>query len=276
MTIEFSNIENLLYKLSADIHLENIRWIEPIGIGILKLYKVSNPEAQIHLTGRDDAINYCKTILNSSRSPVQTYTPFSQFDNEINSIAKEVTEKIIQNTYNLTTEDRKDLSEYLHYLVSEMMDNVVSHAQSHCGGYITAQYYPKKKKVQVVIIDNGLGLKQTLSKKFNTLKNEKDSIAKALEERVTGSNSFDIYTNVPKHAGLGLFFLTKIIEETNSRFFIVSNNTIYRSEHNSYTELETLFNGTIICFEIEVDNINHDLKDLMKMIMYVEDEEDAF
>ncbi len=275
MTIEFSNIESLLCKLKSDIHLENITWIEPIGIGILKLYKVSNPESQIHLTGRDSAVSYCKTILNSPRSPVQTYTPFIQFDNEINSIAKEVTEKIIQNTYNLTTEDRKDLSEYLHYLVSEMMDNVVSHAQSPCGGYITAQYYPKKKKVQVVIIDNGLGLKQTLSNKYN-LADEKEGISKALEEKVTGSNSFSIYNNIPIHAGLGLFFLTKIIEETNSRLFIVSNNTIYRSEHNSYTELETPFNGTIICFEIEVDNINHDLKELMQMIMYVEDEEDVF
>ena len=276
MTIEFSNIETLLEQLSPNIHLEDISWIEPIGIGILKLYKVVNPETQIHLTGNGNAINYCKTILNSPRSPAQTYTPFIPFDNEINSIAQEVTHKIIQNAHNLTTEDRKDLSEYLLYLVSEMMDNVVSHAQSRCGGYITAQYYPQKKKVQVVIIDNGLGLKKTLSKNFNTLKNEKEAINKAIEEKVTGSNSFDIYNNIPKHAGLGLFFLTKIIEETNSRLFIVSNNIIYRSEHNSYTELETPFSGTIICFEIEVDNINHDLKELMQMIMYVEDEEDVF
>jgi len=275
MTIAFSNIETLLEQLNPNIHLEGITWIEPIGIGILKLYKVANSETQIHLTGNDSVINYCKTILNSSRSPAQTYIPFIQFDNEIDSIAKDITSKIIQNTYNLTTEDRKDLSEYLHYLVSEMMDNVVSHAQSHCGGYVTAQYYPTKKKVQVVIIDNGLGLKQTLSQKY-VLKNEEEAITKALKEHVTGSNSFDIYTNIPKHAGLGLFFLTKIIQETNGKLFIVSNNTIYRLETDFFTELETSFNGTIVCFEIEVDNINHDLKDLMKMIMYVEEEEDVF
>ncbi|MCF6245045.1 MAG: ATP-binding protein [Sulfurovum sp.] len=275
MTIEFSNIETLLQQLNDNIYLEDITWIEPIGIAILKLYKVVNPEIQIHLTGKDNAINYCKTILNSSRTPAQTYTPFSQFDNEINSIAKDVTSKIIQNTHNLTTEDRKDLSEYLRYLVSEMMDNVVSHAQSHCGGYITAQYYPQKKKVQVVIIDNGLGLKQTLSHKY-PLENESDAISKALEEKVTGSNVFSIYNNVPKHAGLGLFFLTKIIQETDGKLFIVSNNTIYHLKDNSFTELQTSFNGTIICFEIEVDKINHDLKDLMSIIMHVDEEEDIF
>ena len=275
MTIEFSNIETLLEQLSPNIHLENISWIEPIGIGILKLYKVVNPETQIHLTGNGNAINYCKTILNSPRSPAQTYTPFIPFDNEINSIAQEVTNKIIQNAHNLTTEDRKDLSEYLLYLVSEMMDNVVSHAQSRYGGYITAQYYPQKKKVQVVIIDNGLGLKKTLSHKY-PLETESNAISKALEEKVTGSNSFSTYNNVPKHAGLGLFFLTKIIQETDGKLFIVSNNTIFHLRDNSFTELQTPFNGTIICFEIEVDKINHDLKDLMSIIMYVDEEEDVF
>jgi len=275
MTIKFSNIETLLQQLSDNIYLEDITWIEPIGIGILKLYKVANPEVQINLTGKEKAINYCKTILSSSRSPAQTYTPFIPFDNEIDSIAKDATDKIIQNAHNLTTEDRKDLSEYLHYLVSEMMDNVVSHAQSRCGGYITAQYYPQKKKVQVVIIDNGLGLKQTLSHKY-PLETESEAISKALEEEVTGSNAFSTYNNVPKHAGLGLFFLTKIIQETAGKLLIVSNNTIYHLENDISQELNTQFKGTIVCFEIEVDNINHDLKDLMSMIMHVEDEKDAF
>jgi len=275
MTIEFSNIETLLQQLNDNIDLENITWIEPIGIGILKIYKVTNPEVQIHLTGKEKAINYCKTILNSPRSPAQTYTPFIPFDNEIDSIAKDVTDKIIQNAHNLTTEDRKDLSEYLHYLVSEMMDNVVSHAQSRCGGYITAQYYPQKKKVQVVIIDNGLGLKQTLSHKY-PLETESDAISKALEKEVTGSNSFSIYNNIPKHAGLGLFFLTSIIRETAGKLLLVSNNTIYRSENDVFQELNTHFKGTIVCFEIEIDKINHDFTDLKRMIMYVEDEEDAF
>jgi len=277
MDISFSNIEELLKKLNNqnEIQLENINWIEPIGIGILKLYKVANPDIHISLLGKESVISYCKTILNGSVSSSNSYTPCIQFNHEIEYIAKDITNKIILNIHNLDSEDKKDLSEYLHYLISEMMDNVVSHSQSACGGYVTAQYYPTKKKVQVVIIDNGLGLKQTLSKKY-TLNNESEAINKALEQNVTGSNSFDIYSNIPKHAGLGLFFLTKIIQETNGKLFIVSNNTIYHLENHSFQELKTSFFGTIICFEIEVDNINHDLKDLMKMIMYVEDEEDVF
>ncbi len=40
MTIEFSNIETLLQRLDNNINIENITWIEPIGIAILKLFKI--------------------------------------------------------------------------------------------------------------------------------------------------------------------------------------------------------------------------------------------
>lgn len=277
MNINFNNIQSLISKLNNDklLQLSNIQWIEPIGIAILKLYKVANPEVKIELTGKDGAINYCKTILEGTSSNPKSYIPFVQFTNETDSIAKQVTQKIINNVNKLPPKDQEDLSKYLNYLISEMMDNVVSHSRSPHGGFVTAQYYPGKNKVQVVIIDNGIGLKQALSKKY-TIQNEKEAILKAMEEGVTGSNEFDIYKNIPKHAGRGLFFLSKIIQETKGNLLIVSNNTIFRLNEDSMQELKTNFSGTIICFEIEEENINFTLHELMRMIMYVEDEEDIF
>ena len=64
MTIEFSNIEILLQQLGNDINLEDIIWIEPIGIAILKLFQDTNPQAEISLIGRESAVSYCNTILN--------------------------------------------------------------------------------------------------------------------------------------------------------------------------------------------------------------------
>jgi len=277
MTIEFSNIENLLSKLSADIHLENIRWIEPIGIGILKLYNVANPEVQINLTGRDSAVSYCNTILNGSLSPCNTYTPFIPFNNEIDVIADDITHKIISNANNLSPDNKDDLSKYLKYLIREMMSNVVSHAHSQIGGFITAQYYPQKNKVQVVIIDNGIGLQASLSQNYH-LNNEKDAIQKAMEKEVTGSNPFATYNNVQKHAGLGLFFLSKIIENTQGNLLVVSNNTIYKSPQNSFQELNTNFKGTLIAFEIFEDNLEYEFMQLFNIIKSEdeEEEEDAF
>jgi hypothetical protein len=277
MTIEFSNIETLLEQLSPNIHLENISWIEPIGIGILKLYNVANPEVQISLSGRDSAVSYCNTILNGSLSLCNTYTPFIPFNNEIDVISDDITHKIISNANNLSSDNKDDLSKYLKYLIREMMSNVVSHANSQIGGFITAQYYPQKNKVQVIIIDNGIGLQASLSQNYH-LNNEEDAIQKAMEKEVTGSNPFASYNNVQKHAGLGLFFLSKIIENTQGNLLIVSNNTIYKSPQNSFQELNTNFKGTLIAFEIFEDNLEYEFMQLFNIIKSEdeEDEEDAF
>ena len=267
MTIEFSNIERLLEQLNnaETITLENITWIEPIGIAILKLFNVTNSQVHLSLTGRESAVSYCNTILQGSLSSCSTYTPFVPFDNEIDVIADDITHKIINNARNLTTDEKDDLSKYLKYLIREMMSNVVSHAESHIGGFITAQYYPKKNKVQVVIIDNGIGLKASLSQNYN-LNAEKDAIQKAMEKEVTGSNPFASYNNVQKHAGLGLFFLSKIIENTQGNLLIVSNNTIYKSTQNSFQELNTGFKGTLIAFEIFEDNLEYEFMQLFNII----------
>jgi len=279
MTIEFSNIETLLKQLNNvdTITIENITWIEPIGIAILKLFNDTNPQILLSLTGNENAVSYCNTILQGSVSSSRTYTPFIPFDNEIDVIADDITHKIISNANNLTIEGKDDLSKYLKYLIREMMSNVVSHAESQIGGFITAQYYPTKKKVQVVIIDNGIGLQTSLSQKYN-LDNEKDAIVKAMEKEVTGSNSFASYNNVPKHAGLGLFFLSKIIENTRGNLLIVSNDTIYKSTQNSFQELNTDFKGTLIAFEIFEDNLEYEFIQLFNIIKSEdeEDEEDAF
>lgn len=277
MTIEFSNIETLLQQLGHDINLENITWIEPIGIAILKLFQDTNPQAEISLTGHESVVSYCNTILQGSLSSNNTYTPFISFNDEIDVIADNITNKIINNANNLLDEEKDDLSKYLKYLIREMMSNVVSHSQSPIGGFITAQYYPTKKKVQIIIIDNGIGLQASLAQKY-TLDNEADAIQKAMEKNVTGSNPFATYNNVQKHAGLGLFFLSKIIEKTQGNLLIVSNSTIYKNSPTTFKELNTDFQGTLIAFEIFEDNLEYEFMQLFNIIKSEDekDEEDAF
>jgi len=277
MTIEFSNIEVLLEQLNNKelIALNNITWIEPIGIAILKLFNVTNPQIKLTLTGKESAVSYCNTILEGSLSSYNTYTPFIPFNNEIDVIADDITHKIINNASKLTNDEKDDLSKYLKYLIREMMSNVVSHAKSQIGGFITAQYYPKKNKVQVVIIDNGIGLQESLSQNYS-LNNERDAIQKAIEKEVTGSNPCATYNNVQKHAGLGLFFLSKIIENTQGNLLIVSNNTIYKSTHtqNSFQELNTNFKGTLVAFEIFEDKLEYEFMQLFNIIKSEDEDED--
>ncbi len=283
MTIEFSNIENLLIQLNGkeNLNIENLEWIEPIGIAVLKLHKETYPMTEIFLKGNKKTIGYVTTLLDKNSSRERTYHPLEHFTSQVgdkDEIANNVTKKIIENADNLSDKDKQDFSKYLQYPISEMMDNVISHANSDVGGFVTAQYYPTKNKVQVVIIDKGVGFLKTLENKY-PLRTEKEAILKAMEKEISGSNVFEPYNNVPKHAGLGLFFLSRIIQETNGLLMIVSNNTMYRSNTNSFKVLETIFQGTLIAFEIFENQLDYEFGQLFRIISSEgeeSEEEDVF
>lgn len=48
------------------------------------------------------------------------------------------------------------------WAVNEVTDNILNHAQSQTPGVMFAQYYPEAKKIEIVIVDQGLGLYRTL------------------------------------------------------------------------------------------------------------------
>lgn len=277
MKIKFSNIEKLLQQLQGDedINIDNLNVIEPIGIALLKLHAVSNPTCQIIVSGH--GVYNLAALLSGEADTAREYTPLAHFDNtttNMDDIANDVTEIIISNTTDrLELSDQKDLALYLNYLISEMMDNVTSHSLSTYGGFIAAQYYASSNKVQVVIVDNGVGLLKSLSSHF-TLASEQEAISKAKEKEVTGSNAFDIYTQVQKHAGLGLFFLSEILKRTKGRYLILSNDTVYRSAYQathvsgeeSFQEIDTSFTGTMIAFEIYEEGLEYEFSQLFGMI----------
>ena len=280
MDIKLSNIEILLKQLKAakHIHIQDLDWIDPVGIAILKQYKVSYSEVEVKTSAR--SFSYVKKLLDTAYDPMEHHLSVIHFDDKtdnIDELKSILTHKIIDYAENLSSEEKEDLSEYLEYMISEMMGNVTSHAKSFYGGFVTAQYYPRERKVQVVIIDGGIGFLATLSR-LGVIK-EEEAIQKALEKDVTGSNKYSTYNNVPEHAGLGLFFLSRIIEETNGNLVIISNNTIFRFPDYSINTFDTSFKGSVIAFEMYVNNIDNDFMTLFKRIGYrevVEDNEDIF
>jgi uncharacterized protein YbcV (DUF1398 family) len=281
LDIRFSNIRNLLEQLnSQNIDIKNLTWIEPIGIALLKLYKEVNKGKTVEVSGDASSISYVNTLLHSSNNS-NTYMPLVQFKNgeNIDTITQNVTEKILQSTQSLTIPDREDFGKYLQYLISEIMDNVISHSCSSVGGFISAQYYPKKNKVQIVIVDGGIGLLKGLSSQ-HSVANEEESIKKAMEKEVTGSNAFEAYNNVQKHAGLGLYFLSKIIEHTKGKLIIVSNDSMYESSSQNYTTIKSSFRGTLVAFEIYEKNLEYDFSTLHNIIRdedkNEEEDEDVF
>ena len=86
MEILFSNIESLLIQLKAakHIYIQELDRIDPVGIAVLKQYKVSNPEISVRTSG--ESHRYVEKLLHDIRDTEQNHLPLEHFDHRTNNI----------------------------------------------------------------------------------------------------------------------------------------------------------------------------------------------
>src|SRR3989338_5748412 len=53
------------------------------------------------------------------------------------------------------------------YIVSELVRNVLEHAQSEHGAILSAQYYKKSNTIRIGIADTGVGIKKTINQAYD-------------------------------------------------------------------------------------------------------------
>ena len=278
MQIKINNSEEFLNIFTgSNINIEYLSWIDPFGVAMLKAHADTNNQSVNIAKCNRNVKGYIKTVIGAETiNEDSTYLlqKIGQTDNE--SVADFIIKRILLKISD--SEDKDDIQQYLRYMITEMIDNVVSHACSTGYDCIAAQYYPSLKKIQIAIVDSGIGLMNSLRNNHNP-SNEVTAISKALEKEITGSNKYDSYGN-QKHAGLGLFFLKRIIEQTKGNLLIISNNTMY-SNINGTEEFKICENskwsGTAIVFEFFVDSIDYEWSQIRNLIhneVYSEEEED--
>lgn len=278
MRVRIDNAEIFLNEFTDSGINIALEWIEPFGIAMIKSYVSTNKDKEFilepcnhNVKGYLDAVIKADKIDENSTYLLQE---IGKTNNE--QVANFITSKILLEISD--NEDKDDIKQYLRYMITEMIDNVVSHSCSIGYNCIAAQYYPKLKKIQVAIVDSGIGLMNALHKMHNPA-SEQDAIQKALEKEITGSNKFDSYGH-QKHAGLGLFFLKRIIEETKGNILIISNDTIYFNK-NKIEKFKVCKNtkwmGTAIVFELSIDSIDYEwnqIRNLIQNEVYSEKDEE--
>jgi anti-sigma regulatory factor (Ser/Thr protein kinase) len=105
----------------------------------------------------------------------------------------------------------------LGYIFSELIRNVIEHAESDNGAILCAQYYKKSNSIRVGIADTGLGIKRTIARS-HSVETDLHAIRLALTPGVTGTTSKEGGTE--QNAGAGLFFI-KSIASVNKDFLVV-------------------------------------------------------
>lgn len=72
----------------------------------------------------------------------------------------------------------------LEWCVNEIIDNVRLHAEAPAPGAVCAQFYPQRHRLDVAIVDQGRGIKTSLSERL-VLKSHREAIERALERGMT-------------------------------------------------------------------------------------------
>jgi anti-sigma regulatory factor (Ser/Thr protein kinase) len=129
------------------------------------------------------------------------------------------------------------------YIVSELVRNVLEHAETKDGAIICAQYFKKSNTIRIGIVDTGIGIRKSLSRYHPTV-GDIDAIKQSLIPGVTGTTSREGGTAL--NMGAGLFFI-KSIAYTNRDFFVIYSGTgMYKLlKRNPKEELVLHANPTI-------------------------------
>lgn len=158
----------------------------------------------------------------------------------------------------LSSSNSGDLHDYLTYSFRELLRNVVEHSESSQVGYC-AQYWPSKNRVELAIIDRGIGLKNSLrNNPYIAPTDDKKSINYALMPAVSGK----AYKGAPKqygnwaNSGFGLYMTNRICRNGGS-FFIASGDTgmLLTDIGEGKKYFDCSFQGTAARMIIKTENI---------------------
>ncbi len=129
----------------------------------------------------------------------------------------------------LARSKNEELYESLAFAILEILRNVFEHSESDAL-YYCAQYWPSKDKVEIGILDCGMGLRMSLNQNPDLdIASDVDAIYSAMTPGVTKSK----YTGRPKskwaNAGYGLYMTSRICEEGGSFLIMSGEQGLYKN-----------------------------------------------
>lgn len=166
----------------------------------------------------------------------------------------------------LTREKTGQLFEAISYAVREVLRNAAEHSQSKTVRYC-GQYWPTKNRVQIAILDSGIGVTASLANNPHLeTKNDADALKLATMPGISGKmfegveiRPYDAWQN----SGYGLYMIYRMCRRAGSLFMTSNDATLQViSDTHSATSMTTL-PGTSIRIQFDtrkLDDLSAQLK----------------
>lgn len=195
-----------------------------------------------------------------------TYIPLTELNfNDIRKDGEDLyayIEKTSEKIANILARNDANLKKYLKFSTRELIRNVLEHSESQSFWY-AGQYWPSKGMVEVAILDEGIGMKDSFKRnKKLTVSNDDEAIKLAIQPGISksgiGKEVKDDYDN----GGFGLYMISNFCE-IGGDIAICTGNSCLLINDKETTKYETSFKGTAIRIRLNSEKMGKN-SDIMK------------
>jgi hypothetical protein len=140
------------------------------------------------------------------------------------------------------------------YSFGEIVDNVINHSGSPCGGFASAQYMPKREYVELCVADCGVGIARTMSRNswYSGL-SDQQLVVKAFDEGEGENVGSGAFVSPNGGAGKGLATAAALVRATHGHLWVVSKDVdLSLSDSGFHETLGGHYPGTVITMRIPV------------------------
>jgi len=180
----------------------------------------------------------------------------------------------------LQGQQQREVRRTIHYVLVELLRNVVQHSRAASGGVVAAQVmregpYERAPAIQVAVADGGIGILASLRDQNPGIGSAEEALDKARWPYVSGTFSPGL-TGSRQNAGMGLFFIAEMAKLTAGRLLIATRGAgvflegdpedADRHDERPLQPRGLGFPGTLVVFELPFATAAQDYDGLIRVI----------
>ena len=121
-----------------------------------------------------------------------------------------------------------EAEDHLRISVNEVLQNCADHARSPVPATLCGRYISSKREVLIGVCDRGLGIRETLTKRFPEVRSDIDAIRKVIEGNYSAKSR-------KNNMGLGISNLARMVTEFGGRLTIITGEALVTVDSQSPT-----------------------------------------